>query len=452
MNSRAHLPRRAPSGALPTPWRLPGAARVVGGVALAGALTLSLCGGLSAAAAGERMTADGVVNRGVASGTTADAEDTECKPGNFQYVPDLAPALTALQSDVVWPLATGAGITVAVVDSGVDAANPHLAGVVLPGADFVGDGENSRGMTDLYGHGTAVAGEIAGQQITGSGVFGFAHNAQILPVRVFRAVDETSVKAGFGPSAERIAAGIRFSADQGATIINVSMSDTVDSPELQSAVSYATGLGSLVVASAGNRQTTDDQNDGPRFPAAYPEVLGVTAANSSNVVTADSIHGPQVDVSAPGQNILTAAYGGADCMYAADAPSSSFATAYASAAAALVAERFPEEGPAGWKFRLESTAARADPDQRDDVNGWGQIQPFEALTLVDDGSARGPLSPFHTRTTSTPPPAQELTLGHQDEPIERTQQIALVIAVLGGTALLVALLATLLPRRRRRSP
>src|SRR5207237_47786 len=90
--------------------------------------------------------------------------------------------LQALNAPAAWRLALGTGVTVAVLDSGVDAAHPDLAGRVLPGADFV-DGSTD-GRVDFVGHGTTVAGLIAGRNDDGAGVVGVAPEAKILPVRV----------------------------------------------------------------------------------------------------------------------------------------------------------------------------------------------------------------------------------------------------------------------------
>lgn len=308
------------------------------------------------------------------------------------------PALSFMQSDLAWGITRGAGVTVAVVDSGVNAANPHLAGVVVGGIDLVGDGGAPDGTTDVYGHGTAIAGQIAAQKIDGSGVVGLAPEADILAVRVFGGVDQRQIEAGFGPSPSRLAAGIRWAADQGAQIINVSMSTTSNGPELADAVAYAAARGSLVVGSAGNRNNVlsieQSEADVARYPAGSPGVLGVAAADLDGVVTDASIHGPHVSIAALGQGILTASAIGGDCTYAGEEPATSYAAGYVSAAAALVAAAHPDETPEQWAYRLTATAVRADPDRREDGAGWGMVQPYDAMVLIPGEGIRGPLSPF----------------------------------------------------------
>ena len=148
------------------------------------------------------------------------AADEACAPGTYDYSTEQPPALDLLQADIAWERATGAGVLVAVVDSGVDAANAHLSGAVVGGIDLVGDGTNPDGTSDVNGHGTAIAGQIAARSIPESGVVGLAPDANLLSVRVYRSDDDQSVKAGFGPSPDRLAAGIRYAADSGAQIIN----------------------------------------------------------------------------------------------------------------------------------------------------------------------------------------------------------------------------------------
>ncbi|MFJ4045616.1 S8 family serine peptidase [Microbacterium sp. NPDC089987] len=371
-----------------------------------------------------------------------------CEPGTVVFSPEAPAALAALGAEEANRLATGAGVVVAIVDSGIDAGNPHLAGVVTGGIDLVGDGERGDGLSDTTGHGTAIAGQIAAQPVAGSGVVGLAPDARLLSVRVFRSDSQQDVEKGFGPSSQRTADGIHWAADNGADIISVSMSQVSDSVELRSAVEHAAAVGALVVASGGNRVSDPEAEDGPRFPAAYEQALGVSAADADGLATDSSIHGPQVDVTAPGGNVLTAATGGGDCLFASDAPASSFATGYVSAAAALVAQAHPDDPPAGWAYRLTATALRADADNRDDVNGWGFIQPVAAIQLLPDASTRGPVSPFFdTAESAVRPPAAAVDPDHGPSPFLRTRDAALFAAIVGAT--LLGVLGILIVLRRR---
>lgn len=390
----------------------------------------------------------GVPSSVVRAATAGDA----CTPGTVVFSPEAPSALAQLGAEDANRLATGKGVVVAVVDSGVDAGNPHLAGTVIGGVDLVGDGESSDGLTDTTGHGTAIAGQIAAQPVPGSGVVGLAPDAKLLSVRVFRSDAKQDVDKGFGPTSQRLADGIHWAADNGADIINVSMSQTSDSAELRAAVEHAAAVGALVVASAGNRESDADAADAARYPAAYEQALGVSAADPRGLATDSSIHGPQVDVTAPGSNVLTAFPGGGDCVFAADAPASSFSTGYASAAAALVAEAHPDDPPAGWAYRLAATALRADADNRDDVNGWGFIQPTAAIELLPDPTTRGPVSPFFDTVDSADrPPVAEVSPDHGASPFLLTRDATLLTAI-GGASLLGVLGILIVLRRRKEDP
>jgi type VII secretion-associated serine protease mycosin len=376
---------------------------------------------------------------------------TECDPDVPKTVDAEPPVLARLGAAEAWELATGRDVVVAVVDSGVDVRNEHLTSAVLTGTDLVGLAGDPQGHQDHFGHGTAVAGQIAARPVTGSGVVGLAPDATILPVRVYYGTQDAEVEAGTDPRIDRTAAGILWAVENGARVINVSLSFTTDAPVLHDAVRTATERGALVVASAGNRTTTDAVEDSPRYPAAYDEVLGVTAVDDLDRPTAESIHGDHVDIAAPGTNVLTTFHAAGDCMLGGTA-STSFATGYVSAVAALVAERFPEETPAQWAYRLTATAARQDVTARDDLVGWGVVRPVTALTFADDGTAPGPASPVHD---APPPPVTEppvLPVGAQENELAPAQAVS-AWWLLGGVAALVAgmLASRLRPRRRPRS-
>ncbi|QCB94245.1 S8 family serine peptidase [Cellulomonas shaoxiangyii] len=335
------------------------------------------------------VTAGPVTAGPLAAGPRTAAAATGCEPGNVQWTPQTPPALDMLQARLAWTVTRGAGVLVAVVDSGVDAANAHLTDALTGGVDLVGDGLGANGYADLHGHGTAVAGTIAAREHPGSGVVGLAPEARLFSVRVFASDDQKAREAGVGPDATRLADGIRAAADAGAQVVAVAMSSPDDTPALAEAVAYAAGRGALVVASGGNAST----EEGTRYPAAAPGALGVTAVDAAGSPSLATHHGPHVRVAAPGQQVLTSAVAAGDCMYAQQEPRASFATGYAAGAAALVAAAHPDETPAQWAHRLEATAVRPDPDHRDDAIGWGVVQPYEAIVLVPDGSIRGPADP-----------------------------------------------------------
>lgn len=368
------------------------------------------------------------------AGPAVDATVAACEPGDVQYSTEEPPALALLQSDDAWTRSTGAGVTIAVVDSGIDTGNAHLRDAVVGGVNLVDDG--AEWSTDQHGHGTAIAGLIAARPVDGSGVRGLAPDAALLSVRVFAGTDDRTVEAGYGPDTARLAEGIRWAVDHDADIVSVSLSDDEDVPALRDAVAFAHEQGALVVASAGNRNTSTSAADGPRYPAAYDGVLSVTATDSVGNVTDDSIHGSHVELAAPGSDVLTAAANGGDCLYGADEPSSSYATGYAAAAAALVKSAAPDATPDDVSYRLMASALRANPDARDDVNGWGLVQPYDALTMVPGADERGPANPATgTQAAAVVPPTVALEPIEAADPFTRTRALTIGAVVVGALAL-----------------
>lgn len=185
-----------------------------------------------------------------------------------------------------WDTATGdADVVVAVLDTGVDRSHEDLSrGVSSAGANFV----TPTGTTDDdHGHGTLSAGVVAARTDNGRGVAGMCWRCTILPVKVLGS-------NGSGSTSD-VASGIVYAADRGAEVINMSLGATQTSITLQAAVTHAEEQGSLLVASAGNRGTTERT-----YPAAYPSVVGVAAVDADQRRYTWSSYGAWVDVAAPG--------------------------------------------------------------------------------------------------------------------------------------------------------
>jgi membrane-anchored mycosin MYCP len=380
----------------------------------------------------------------------ATSSSENCSTDSPALVAASPPAFDALGVREAWELATGAGVVVAVVDSGVNVANIHLREGVLPGVNLVVGTDPA--TTDAEGHGTVAASVIAARGVEGSGLVGVAPDSEILPVRVYYASSDEAQEQGVSLTADRIAAGIRWAAENGADVINVSLSTTENIPAMEEAVAVATANGALVVASAGNRETSTVSEDVPRYPAAYPGVLGVSAVDVNGAwVAAASYAGEWVDVVATGQQVPSAFHWAGDCVQApGDAlPSSSWATAYAAGTAALVAQAHPDETPAQWAHRLMVTASRPQPAGRDEQIGWGLVQPVAAIEFIDDGSAPGPPSPIHPAPEPAPAPTSGIDLSPIEDPMAPTRQIALWWLI-GGVAFgaLVVLIARLGTARR----
>lgn len=198
--------------------------------------------------------------------------------------------LDAWKIDEAWQISRGDGITVAVVDTGVDATHPDLVGQIA-GAPL-GDG-------DIVGHGTAMASIIAGSGVNGDGqgVWGVAPKAKVLSFRI-----PDTPKSGI-IDREKLAEAIRAAADSPAQIINLSNGGAVNEPAEATAVQYALDRGKLVVASAGN---ASENGRVPVYPAAYPGVLGVGAVDQSGRTWSNSNQGLWVSIAAPGTRIASA--------------------------------------------------------------------------------------------------------------------------------------------------
>ncbi|QBR75119.1 S8 family serine peptidase [Microbacterium sediminis] len=354
-----------------------------------------------------------------------------------------------------WQHTRGAGATVAVIDSGVDGDNVHLQGAIAgaqtmfrPTAE---QAQSSDPREDLLGHGTAAAGIIAARPVEGSDVVGIAPEADILAIRAFQTNDADSDRA-VGPTTRAVADAIRLAADRGADVINLSLSQPQPDPAMQSAIAYAQARGALIVASAGNRGTSEDDPAQPRYPAAYDGVLGVSGVTAEGEWdAASSFLGASVDVVAPGQGLLAPWCGGGDTVLG-EQVSSSWATAVVSGIAALVAAEHPDESPQEWAYRIMATALRTTPGERKDTVGWGEARPYEALVFLDDGSAPGPESPTHDRPTDLVVDDEAVRIEAPRDPLAGTRA-AVAWTLLGGvtvslTALVIGNLRTRRPARR----
>ncbi|MFC7489268.1 MULTISPECIES: S8 family serine peptidase [unclassified Knoellia] len=378
-----------------------------------------------------------------AASPPAHAEVRQCTENQTRFVADAPPALGRLAARQSWSLATGRGVVVAIVDSGVSAANVHFPrGSVLAGRSFVG----GAATVDENGHGTALAGIIAAREIgEKSGVVGIAKDALILPVKISggeNGGDEERQRSA------NLAKGIAYAVSAGADVINLSLSTTSNRGDVRAAVASAVKAGIVVVASGGNRDQAAEVRDGIRYPAALPGVIGVAATSSADVVTDDSIHGPQVDVSAPGDNVITTFRAWGDCVFSQQQQSTSYATAYVSGAVALLRQRFPKASPAEIAYRLETTASRGSRTVRDDVSGWGVVQPYEAMTAVLDESVAGPVPPGGKPRATPPPQASAVDLTPPPDP--RAPDRAAVQWLLLGAA--ASVLGLAMARMLRRSP
>ncbi|SCE15730.1 type VII secretion-associated serine protease mycosin [Streptomyces sp. ScaeMP-e83] len=239
--------------------------------------------------------------------------------------------LSALQAEEMWKVTTGEGIKVAVIDTGVNPSTPSLKGQVLKGldaTDAAGDEHD-----DYRGHGTNMAELIAGTG-KGGGLRGLAPGVKIIPMRI----SDTEFQNENSVNARDYEVAIRAAADSDAQIISMSFSSDYSSSAEREAVKYAQQKGKLFFAGVGNNA---EEGNKEQYPASYPQVVGVAAADRKGKVAEFSTNGNSVDIAAPGSDIPRWCNNSFKS-YCDGAGGTSPATALASASAALVWSAHPD--------------------------------------------------------------------------------------------------------------
>jgi len=296
-----------------------------------------------------------------------------CPPQHGIAAPASTPwAQRALGFSSVWDLTRGGGVTVAVVDSGVD-ANPQFGHRVILGPDLAAARSGLPPNADCVGHGTAMASIIAAAPMAGISFTGVAPAARILSIRIS---SSDTFPTGVTPQA------IRDAVELGASVINLSLATTDDVPALRSAVDFALSSNVVVVAAVGNDEQPAGHNGvlgvGPFYPAAYPGVLSVGAVGPGGSLAGFSDRRTPVSVTAPGVNVTSAYPGVFPGSYDPVQNGTSFAAAFVSGVVALVRSYHPRLDEAQVVARIEATAdGRAGPG-----TGYGLVNPVRAVTAV----------------------------------------------------------------------
>ncbi|MFF7757335.1 S8 family serine peptidase [Streptomyces griseorubiginosus] len=341
-------------------------------------------------------------------------------------------ALDALQAESVWKVSKGQGVTVAVIDTGVNAEHQDLKGNVLKGKDFV-DGDDDAAPASDSGlsnnHGTEMASIIAAHGHgagAADGVIGLAPEAKILPIRW---------------DGGSFADEIRYAVDHGAAIISMSVSTSQGFTEDREAVAYALRRNVLIVTASGNEGKSGQLD----YPARFPGVLTVGGVDKSGNIWSGSNYGPEVLMVAPATDIVSAGWPD-DKLRVGTGTSAS--AAFTSAAAALIKAKFPDLTPGQIANRLAKTATL--PESANGISlpnekyGYGIINPLMALTKnIPAGSTYGPLKVSETEVSTTGPSVGASNNGTSRSEKEDQKQI-LLFGVLGVIAFAVVGLMVLL--------
>ncbi|MFJ1705765.1 S8 family serine peptidase [Kitasatospora sp. NPDC088346] len=353
--------------------------------------------------------------------------------------------------DKIWQVTKGEGVTVAVIDNGVDGTHADLTGQVLPGFDPGNQGRESK-PTDP--HGTKMASLIAAHgHGADAGAVGLAPGVKILPIM-----------STYDNGKDATPEAIRWAVDKGAKVINLSIGGTrPPTQKEEDAVAYALQKDVLVVAAAGNEATSPVTS-----PGSVPGVLTVGAVDKTGTIWKNSNYGPEVLIAAPGVDIVSAGpcSGGTYCV----GDGTSDSTAFVSAAAALVRAKYPKLTAGQVANRLVKTAlapaALGGAKLPDQHYGYGIVQPYEALTKdIPAGSELGPLAkpagsgaagstaPSSAGSTGAPAPGTG-TLPPLASTGSDSKSSVLVIGlvVLVGLVLLVVVIVAVSRRNRRQQP
>lgn len=339
-----------------------------------------------------------------------------------------------LRPETAWPYATGRGITVAVIDTGVRVGDTEYFDEELEHYNFAEAEPTKDGFK--CSHGTRVAGFIAARKPAGSPrIFtGIAPDTEVISMRALENDPNEEEEDGEKSELEQLAPtikGIQKAVELDVDIINISQSGS-HTPAYAAAVKEAQDAGILVVASAGN----NGPNSGASYPAAYPGVVAVGSTDFDDRPStfSQSAEDMAISVAAPGSQVLAMDPSGPKGQTHGSVDGTSFATPMVTGVAALIMERYPDLTPAEVKRRLETTAdtpgGRAVPDP---ILGYGIVNPYRAMTDV--------------MSLEDPPPASDPDKGASHPPLkhpfdaDRKDTATLVALGVGGGSILIVLVS-----------
>ncbi|MEJ2857454.1 MULTISPECIES: type VII secretion-associated serine protease mycosin [unclassified Saccharothrix] len=371
------------------------------------------------------------------------AEDVNYTPKNLcivsntgnKTIPNKPWGQMQLRLEEAHRFATGAGIKIAIIDTGVN-EHPRLKGRVIPGGDYVET--EKKGIDDCDGHGTEVAGVAAASRDETTGFVGAAPEAEILAYRhtssnfKFEHPTDKSQNRDSAGKVGTLAKAIVAAATEGASVINISLTSceqphpqSDQEKELQAAIDWAVNEKNVVIVTAAGNFTQKDgcalQNDNEdpsnvniiASPPWYADnVLSVASIGSSGAVSSFSVWGPWVSVAAPGEDIVTLDPKGQGLTNSNEGPSgptriqgTSFAAPYVAGVVALVRQRFPNLSAKAVMERIKATAQHpGNPGGRDNKVGAGMVNPVAALTaeLPSERKDFKPAEPSQVMTNLDP--------------------------------------------------
>jgi subtilisin family serine protease len=279
--------------------------------------------------------------------------------------------LPKMQTPTAWDVSKGTGITIAILDSGVDGTHPDLVNQMVPGWNAI---DNSSTTADINGHGTAVAGTAAAATNNATGVASIAGGAKIMPVRI------TNDPTGYAYWSD-VARGLNWAADNGADVANISYGVS-NSTTVASAAQYMRNKGGVVVVSAANDGVDPGYTDNPYM-------ISVSATDSADAKASWSNYGAFIDVAAPGVSILTTTRGGGYGNW----NGTSFSSPATAGVVALIMSANPSLTPDDIEKVLENSAVKVAGTDFHPYFGYGRVDAAAAVQLALNTTAKDTTPP-----------------------------------------------------------
>jgi type VII secretion-associated serine protease mycosin len=358
------------------------------------------------------------------------------------------PELREIDVPAAWRVTKGAGVTVAVLDTGVDSSVPDLTGSVTTGPDYT-LGADPPGYQPPHLHGTYIASLIAGHGSgpgRAGGVIGVAPDARILSVRVILDDQEPgfAIYNENASYADAIPDGIRYAVSHGASVINMSLGSTVPTRDMRLAIADAISHNVVVVAAAGNDGTAGGGFTPYSYPASFTGVISVAAVGATGVRASFSDRNASVVISAPGVNVVGAGPGGEYLTGDGTSP----ASAFVAGVAALIRSKYPGLSPALVTQALVGSAQHRPARGYSLGTGFGEVDAVAALAAAGRLARERVVAGLAASAHFGGRPPGPIQVVHRDY----TKIVALgVVALAAALGFLLALVLLVLQLRRGRA-